>query len=199
MQTHTHKVAVNRPQPGHLFTVWDLKQAGRARLVWPQLGTRTSDDSNFSLLCAWPVLPRMTEKVTENTKWLEGDKKCQRAGEFVNVQSMNNGNQWTWNARWRKGDSQTPHILPIPSKDLFLTGLSPCKRPEGIRVTYFLPTTLLGTSCAMHFAKGSDKYCDIRSAFRSDQNSRVPPIRNPRSFWRPLRFCQVTEENTFSL
>lgn len=48
-------MALNTQSKGHLFKVWTLKQKDKA-LLWPQLGTCTGGDSNFSQDCAKPQM-----------------------------------------------------------------------------------------------------------------------------------------------
>lgn len=45
-------VALTRLWEGHLFTVWELTHEGRTWPCSPRLGIYTSDDSNYSSMCA---------------------------------------------------------------------------------------------------------------------------------------------------
>lgn len=54
---NVENVALNRPQEGNLFTVWELKQVDTALPCLISAGMCASSDSNFSLLhaCLWMI------------------------------------------------------------------------------------------------------------------------------------------------
>lgn len=108
MQTHTH-------------TKW--QQTSTRTLVY-SLRSETSRQSSPGLTSAGTAHVRWfklfttahgsmpaNDRESDWEYWVIGRwQKC-HGDEFVNVQSMNNGNQWT-NAG--EEEIQTPHILPIP-------------------------------------------------------------------------------------